>query len=113
MKANLKLNRLLTNKIMSEIEKGNEMKVTCSRIITIAIALLMLSTYSFGGDSFPSKILKKVNEKYKTMETYKAKGTITSNMDISGMKMKIETSFSILLKKPNLYLISWTHIVLL
>jgi hypothetical protein len=57
----------------------------------------------------PSEILDKVTATYKSMETYKSDGTITSDIDTGGTKMTIETSFSILLKKPNLYLISWTQ----
>ena len=57
----------------------------------------------------PNEILEKVTTAYKTMETYKAQGTITSDIDTGATKMTMETSFSILLKKPNLYLISWTQ----
>jgi len=60
-------------------------------------------------DINPSKIFEKVKAAYKSMDTYKAQGTITSNIDTSEMKANIETSFSIILKKPNLYLISWTR----
>lgn len=92
------------------MKRDTKMKRTAVfRIVAIAISLLMCSVNSFGGDMSTSDILKKVTEKYKTMDTYKAKGTITTDMDMSGMKMKIETSFSILMKKPNLYLISWTQ----
>jgi hypothetical protein len=83
--------------------------MTCSKIIALAITLLMLGTNSFGSDLSPNKILKKVEEKYKSMESYKSDGTITSDIDSGGKKMQIVTSFSILLKKPNLYLISWTQ----
>ena len=57
----------------------------------------------------PGEILDKVTATYKSMETYKSDGTITSDIDTGGTKMTIETSFSILLKKPNLYLISWNQ----
>ncbi len=43
------------------------------------------------------------------MDTYKADGTIISDIDTGGTKMNTETSFSIILKKPNLYVISWTQ----
>ena len=56
-----------------------------------------------------NEILEKVSTTYKSMETYKAQGTITSDIDSGQVKMTMETSFSILLKKPNLYLISWTQ----
>lgn len=77
------------------------------RIIALAITVLMLGTNVFGDDISPNEILKKVVATYSAMKTYKAEGTITSDIDIDGMKTIMETSFSILLKKPNLYLISW------
>jgi len=83
--------------------------MTRTRIIALAIPMLVLGTNAFGDDISPNKILKKVTATYKTMKTYKAEGTITSDIDTGGMKIKAETSFSILLKKPNLYLISWTQ----
>ncbi len=83
--------------------------MTGTRIIALAITMLMLGTNAFGDDTSPNEILKKVAATYKALKTYKAEGTITSDIDTGGMKMKTETSFSILLKKPNLYLISWTQ----
>lgn len=80
-----------------------------TRIIAIAITLLILGKNCFGDDISPSNILEKVVATYKSMKTYKTEGTITSDIDTGGMKMNTETSFSILLKKPNLYLISWTQ----
>ena len=83
--------------------------MTGTRIIALAITMLMLGTNVFGDDTSPNEILKKVVATYKDLKTYKAEGTITSDIDTGGMKMKTETSFSILLKKPNFYLISWTQ----
>ncbi len=81
--------------------------MTGKRISPLAIAVLTLAGQAFGADVSPYEILEAVAAKYKEMQTYKANGTITANIDTHGMKM--ETSFSILLKKPNLYLISWTQ----
>lgn len=83
--------------------------MTRRRILALTIAVLMLGTNLFGGDISPSEILKKVQATYKGMKTYKAEGSITSHVDTGGMSIKMETSFSIHLKKPNLYLISWTQ----
>ena len=83
--------------------------MTGPRIVAIVIAVLMSGANGFGDDISPSEILEKVAATYKTMETYKAEGTITTDSDTGGIKMKMEISFSILLKKPNLYLISWTQ----
>jgi outer membrane lipoprotein-sorting protein len=79
------------------------------RIIAIAVTLVMLCTYSFGDDTLPNEVFEKVIAKYRSMETYKTEGTITSDISSGLIKINTETSFSIRLKKPNFYLISWTH----
>ena len=60
-------------------------------------------------DVTPGNIFENVKTAYKSIDTYKAEGNITSNINPGGTQMNIETSFSIILKKPNLYLISWTQ----
>ena len=82
--------------------------VTRKKLFAFAI-LMMLSVHGCAEDITPDKILEKVKTAYKSMDTYKAQGTITSNIDTDGTQMNTETSFSIILKKPNLYLISWTQ----
>lgn len=79
------------------------------RMIAVAVGLICLATNVSARDITPVEIFKKVANTYETLQTYKAEGKIVSDMDIGGAKMKVETSFSILLKKPNLYLISWTQ----
>ena len=71
--------------------------------------MLILGTKCFGDDISASNILEKAAVTYKSMKTYRAEGTITSDVDIGGTQMSLETSFSVLLQKPNLYLISWTQ----
>ena len=83
--------------------------MTRTRIAALAISMFMLGMNTFGDDISPNELLEKVAATYEAAKTYKAEGTITSDIDTGGMTMKIETSFSILLKKPNLYLISWTQ----
>ncbi len=78
------------------------------RLFVIAI-VMMLATHGCAEDITPSQIFEKVRTSYESMETYKAQGTTASDIDTGGMKVKIETSFSILLKKPNMYLISWSQ----
>lgn len=82
--------------------------MTRKRLFAFAI-LMMLSMHGCAEDITPDKIFEKVKAAYKSMDTYKAEGTITSNIDTGEMKVNLETSFSIILKKPNLYLISWTQ----
>ena len=55
------------------------------------------------------KVLEDVAATYKSLESYKAEGTVKMDVDTGSVKMNMETSFSILLKKPNLYRISWTQ----
>ena len=83
--------------------------MTRTKITALAITMLALGTNAFGDYISPDDLLKKVAATYEATKTYKAEGTITSDIDTGGMTMKTETSFSILLKKPNLYLISWTQ----
>jgi len=82
--------------------------MTRKKLFAFAI-LMMLGAHGCGDDIAPDAVLEKVETAYKSMETYKAQGTITSDIDTGETKMNIETSFSIILKKPNLYLISWTQ----
>jgi hypothetical protein len=57
----------------------------------------------------PSVILAKSAAAYKSLDTYEAEGTVISDLDRNGYRMKMDTTFSIKLKKPNLYLIVWTQ----
>ena len=82
--------------------------MTRKKLFAFAI-LMMLGAQGCAEDIPPSKIFEKVKAAYQSMDTYKAQGTITSNIDTGGTKTNIETTFSIILKKPNLYLISWTQ----
>ncbi|MBC8459282.1 MAG: hypothetical protein H8D67_14915 [Deltaproteobacteria bacterium] len=81
--------------------------MTRKKLFAFAI-LMMLIAHGCAEDITPSEIFEKVKAAYKSMDTYKAQGTITANIDTGGTETNIETSFSIILKKPNLYLISWT-----
>ena len=60
-------------------------------------------------DLSSDEILEKTREMYAGMDTYRSEGVITSDIDTGGTKMKMETSFSILLKKPDMYRITWTQ----
>jgi hypothetical protein len=82
--------------------------MTRKKLFAFAI-LMILIAHGCAEDITPDKIFEKVKTAYKSMDTYKAQGTITLNIDTGETKTNIETSFSIILKKPNLYLISWTQ----
>ncbi len=79
------------------------------RNTALAASVLMLGMPSYAAEPTADEVLKKVAEKYKTIETYKAEGTVFTHADADGRKMVLKTSFTMLLKKPNLYLISWSQ----
>lgn len=73
------------------------------------IVLTMMTTICFGADPTAEEIIKKVEETYKSLKTYRAEGTVTSVSNSGKGTFEMKTSFSIMLKKPNLYVISWTR----
>jgi Predicted periplasmic protein (DUF2092) len=86
--------------------KGMSMiKSTMAALVT----LLVISTTTFAADTDPSRIFEEVISTYKSMQTYKAHGIITTDVDTSGMTMKTQTEFSMNLMKPNRYRITWNQ----
>ncbi len=73
-------------------------------MLFIMISILAVSCFADGTD--PRGILKKVRDTYKSLETYKSEGTVTTNTERDNQKTEMITSYSIILKKPNLYRIS-------
>ena len=57
----------------------------------------------------PQQVLDNAAATYQTLDTYKSSGRIVSDIDTGTTKVTTETSFTVLLKKPNLYLISWSQ----
>ena len=75
-------------------------------------ALVLFTIFAATGcsqDTAARQVLDKVKAAYKALETYQAQGTITLKADSGGRKVNAVITFSILLKKPNQYLISWTQ----
>ena len=83
--------------------------MTKTRILAVALGMLTLIANALAKEPSPSKILDKVKSTYDSMQTCKVEGTGVSDIEIHGTAIRGETSFSILLKKPNLYLVSWTQ----
>lgn len=77
-------------------------------LVTIALTSI-LCLDAFGADMAPDELAKKVFDTYQKLETYKSEGTVVTDITARGTRVKTETVFSILLKKPNLYRISWTQ----
>ncbi|HUH66633.1 MAG TPA: hypothetical protein VLZ07_09370 [Syntrophales bacterium] len=79
------------------------------RFIAVAVVIIVFATYASAQDITPGGIFEKVTDTYESLQTYRANGTIISDVVVGGRNMRMETSFSILLKKLNMYLISWTQ----
>ncbi len=76
-----------------------------TRSPAILLVLLMVAV----GCSEPTaqQVLERVEATYRDLETYKSVGTVVVKGCINGEESTSETSCRMLLKKPNLYLISW------
>jgi len=78
------------------------------KIMSIVFILVsILSVSCFADETDPVEILKKMRDTYKSMETYKSEGIRTIDTERDNQKSEMVTSYSILLKKPNLYRISY------
>ncbi|MBN2312919.1 MAG: hypothetical protein JXM79_03250 [Sedimentisphaerales bacterium] len=82
--------------------------MTKKRSVALTL-LMMLMVHGCAKNETPSEIFEKVKLTYQLMNTYQAQGTVTSTMESGGINTDADISFSIVLKKPNLYLISWTN----
>jgi outer membrane lipoprotein-sorting protein len=80
-----------------------------TRILLNAAGMVVLASEVVAGDTTPGEIFQKTEAAYASLQTYQSDGTATSDIDNGGSKMQMETSFTILLKKPNLYRISWSQ----
>jgi hypothetical protein len=58
----------------------------------------------------PAAIFDHVLAQYKSMNAYSSEGTITEDVNAGGVKTTLQTTFSIKMKKPNQYLITWNQI---
>jgi len=68
---------------------------------------MLISAIAIAQDTDPGAILKKVAAAYDALDSYSATGIVLSEIDSNGTKINLTTSFSIKLKKPNLYQITW------
>lgn len=78
----------------------------------IALLLLLPFLSLLGADSAaqttqPSAIFDQALAQYQSMGAYSAEGTITAEILTGNLKTTLVTTFSIKMKKPNQYLISW------
>ncbi len=78
-------------------------------MLAVILGLVWLSAILSAQVVTPLEILNETTATYAGMHTYKATGTIVANTEMGNMKISTSTSFSMLLMKPNLYLISWSQ----
>jgi len=74
-----------------------------------AFCFMSLATFAFAEEPDAKQILDKVAAQYAAMQTYQAEGTVVADMENNGAKARLETTFSMKLKKPDLYLITWVQ----
>lgn len=79
------------------------------KTLSIVISFFAIGANAFGQDPSATDVIKKVKAAYHALETYRAQGTIDVDISVGGTSTQMETTFAILLKKPNQYLISWTQ----
>jgi len=80
--------------------------------IAATFSLLLISlcqAVSSAQTTQPGTIFGEALEQYQSMTAYSAEGTVTTDIDTGNIKTKLETMFSIKMKKPNQYLISWSQ----
>jgi len=77
--------------------------------ILFSITILLWGGRVIADDPSADQILKQVEVAYESLQSYKATGTIAVDMDTGATKLKQETRFSILLKRPNMYRITWNQ----
>ncbi len=82
-------------------------RVMKTKAFVVWSVVMLIGAACSAEEKEPSEIFKKVIVKYQSMETYRSEGTIISDIDSGSGKMTNKTSFSIKMKKPNLYLVSW------
>lgn len=83
--------------------------MTKMRVVALVIFTMWVGHTFAAAEEMPAKdLIKKVEDTYRTMKTYKAEGTIIADLETSDTKERAETSFSILLKKPSFYRITWS-----
>ena len=79
-------------------------------LILITIAFIVGSFNSaLGQEKDPNLIFARVMATYKSMLTYQAEGRVNSEVDTSSGPIPTTTVFSMQLKKPNFYKISWVQ----
>lgn len=79
--------------------------------LVLALTLMaIINTPAYTEETDAAVIFNKVVETYKAMDTYQSEGIATTEVISPQGNTKLQTVFTIKLKKPNLYQISWRQI---
>jgi outer membrane lipoprotein-sorting protein len=69
----------------------------------------MLATIGLSADTNPDEILGKALKNYKDMTSFKADGNVLSKINMNGNDVEIKTDFTLLIQKPDLFLVTWSQ----
>ncbi len=75
----------------------------------VATVILLLVSSCMKNDIKAEKLLSDSVTAYKALNTYKSEGVITSTIETGAGNVTQEITFALLLKKPNLYRITWSQ----
>jgi len=79
------------------------------KILTLLATLCVSPALCRAQETRPSDVFDQVRTQYQSMKTYSAEGTIVSDVTTRAITTNIRTTFSLKLKKPNLYIITWNQ----
>jgi outer membrane lipoprotein-sorting protein len=74
----------------------------------LALSAAVMALVCAAAEPSPEEILRKVSEKYKSLESYSDEGTVVSDSVSDTRNFSFSKTFSLKLKKPSLYLIEWS-----
>lgn len=75
----------------------------------VVICALMCATIKLSAESNPDEILQKALKNYKNMRSFKADGNVLSKINMNGNDVEIKTNFTLLIQKPDLFLVTWSQ----
>jgi hypothetical protein len=85
------------------------MTVKSIALLFLLPVLFLFATVCSAQTTQPSAIFDQGVAQYQSMPVYCAEGTITCDLDTGSVKTTEQTTFSIKMKKPNQYLITWNQ----
>jgi hypothetical protein len=94
----------------SASRNGKQMTIKSTALLFLLPFLFLSGTVCSAQATQPSAIFDQVLAQYQSMSVYSAEGTITADIDTGNIKTTLNTTFTIKMKKPNQYLITWSQV---